>query len=202
MIVDSGQLALLRSQIVRIVPILFINTPTPVRVAASFGSFVIGSNGVDTVGGTYLGLGDISGLPSLDSLINGAASRLELTISAIGEQGDEIADAIEADTSDLITSKAHIGFILLDANYQPSGADPVFWLWAGTCDKTAVQKEVGENGAPVKTISISVGSVFVRRRYGRPAYYTDTEQRQRSATDAFCMNVKGYSQETTKPWPN
>lgn len=197
---DAAQLALLQAQSVRIVPLIYIATTTPVRIALSFGTFAIAANTIDSTGGDYLGIGDFEGLPSLNSLINGTASRIDLSLSAQGTHGDDLAAAIEADTSDLMGARVSIGFALLDEDYQPEGTDPTFWLWSGNCDKTAVQKQTS-GGIVFKTISISVGSIFVRRKQGQPAYYTDFDQKQRSATDEFCSNVKGLSKETTKPWP-
>jgi hypothetical protein len=177
---------------------MLIKTPTPVRIAASFGTFEVDSDGVDTTGGDYLGIGTLSDMPALNSLINGQASRADFSLAAYGSQGDTLATAIEADSDDLRGAPVHVGFITQDSDYQTVG--DAFWLWAGKGDKTSVTKQATAGGI-LKTIALSVGTIFARRKQGRPSYYTDSEQRTRSATDGFCKNVKGYSQETTKPWP-
>ncbi|ESQ86600.1 hypothetical protein ABAC460_23090 [Asticcacaulis sp. AC460] len=201
MIIGDDQLALLRAETVSIVPILYIDTPTPVRAAASFGTFALAGDAVDVTGGTYLGIGEVTGLPSLTSLINGQASRVDLGMSAYGVQGADLAAGLETDSSDLRYAGASIGFLVLDpVDLQPVGTP--FWLWTGTIDKCSVSKEQSDSDmGPRTSISISIGSQFVRRRQGNPAYYTDSDQKTRSSDDDFCRNVRGYANETTKPWP-
>lgn len=198
MIIDAGQLALLRSGELTIVPVMYIATPTPVRIAATFGGGLVAANQVDATGGDYLGIGTLNDLGGLTNLINGAASRADFSLSAYGEQGAELAAAFDADTDDLEGSEVNVGFVVQDADLVTVG-DP-FWIWCGVVDTTSSTKEAGNEAGPKRTISIGVGSTFVKRKQGRATYYTDSEQRQRSADDDFCLNVRGYMNETTKPW--
>lgn len=198
MIIPADQLALLRSGEVNIVPITYIATPTPVRIAATFAGIEVAANAVDTTGGDCLGIGTLNDLGALTSLINGQASRADFSLSAYGEQGAALAAAFDADTDDLEGSEVVVGFVVQDAGLVTVG-DP-FFVWSGFIDTTSSLKEAGNDDGPRRTISIGVGSIFIKRKQGRATYYTDSEQRQRSADDDCCINVRGYMNETTKPW--
>jgi hypothetical protein len=194
---DAAAQAQLEKGIVRPVVFFRMATPTPLRLWSGAGPFAVPSDTVEPGGATYEGVGDLVGLPAVQQLINGQADRVQFALS--GATAEMLAMADE-EAADIRAAEVRLGFCALDAAWQPLA--PVVWLWSGEADSIEVQRTAAEGGEVARTMSLSVGSIFTGRRRASPSYYSDAEQRRRSADDRFCERVSIYSAGSTKDWPN
>lgn len=174
--------------------------PTWLRMWSGVGDHDMDANAIDTQGGTYLGIGDLVGLPTLSQLVNGVAERVEFSLSGVTADIIALADA-EAET--VRNVPVHMAIVAFDEDFQAS-TSPV-WVWEGESDVPRVSRQsvAGEDGSfqVIRSVSLSVGSIFTGRRRPQNAYFTGIEQRARSADDAFCDRANGYSLGTTRKWP-
>jgi hypothetical protein len=79
------------------------------------------------------------------------------------------------------------------------------WIWEGEADVPRVSRQsvAGEDGSfqVVRSMSLSVGSVFTGRRRANLSFMNGVDQRRRSSDDAFCDRASVYSSGTTRKWP-
>lgn len=176
---------------------LLLKSEPTIRVWSGIGDFALEADNIETEGGEYLGFGELQNLPQLKQLINGQADRVDFTLAGAAVNRDVVRLASEE--ADSIRNKTlHLGMLVLGADLQP--VSPVAWLWHGEADTLTLTRDDSQ-GQPVRSMTLSAGSMFARRRRPGISFWTDHDQRQRSSDDAFCDRVAIYSAGTTKTWP-
>lgn len=168
---------------------------TPVRAWAGVGDLVIPADDVDTEGGTYQGVGILGEVPALRQLVGGVAERLEFQLTVPSGEVFALADG---DAAEVVNAPVDVGVIFFDEEWQQSA---VAWLWNGTADVPSVSRS-GSGMNVTRSISISVASAFTDRTRPQLTYFTDADQRRRSADDTFCNRVALYTVNSTIKWPN
>lgn len=155
------------------------------------GDYPIAPDAVDEEGGVALGVGMVGDVPALRQLVGGLAERVDFTLNG----ADPVAFALADDEADAVRgAKVHVGIVFFDDEWQEVA--PVAWLWEGTADMPAVDYG-GAGMNPVRRISLSVGSAYTDRTRPSLGFYTDKDQKRRSATDDFCVRVAAYGVDST-----
>lgn len=170
--------------------LLRIDSPTPVCAWTGVGDIILG-------GETYLGLGLLPDVPSFQSLINGVAARLDLTLS--GVDADVLALA-NGEANDVRGREVKIGLLFLDSAFRPIGTP----LWVGPdyrADVISTDSVSTADFGRVRTVTLSIGSATTGRRRPPLNYWTRAQQIIRSASDAFCNLVSRYTAESEIKWP-
>ena len=123
-------------------------TPNPVRIWSGPGELPVPSDPVveKTDGALYRGLGALPDLPTLESLFNGTASRIELSLSAPDEDG-RLAALAESEAVSARNRQAVFGLWPLDKGWQPVGA--VRWIRRGVSHGVSVNQD-GSDPTPEK----------------------------------------------------
>lgn len=174
-------------------------TPNPVRLWAGPGELAVPSDTVETVDGAlYQGSGALPDLPTLESLINGTASRIELSLSAPDEDG-RLAALAESEAVSARNRLAVFGLWPLDKDWQPVGA--VRWIWRGVSHGTASVTDRRSAMNQITTVSLTIGSRFTGRRQGKAFFWTPTDQALDAPGDRGFDNVAALSQGVEKKWP-
>lgn len=168
-----------------------------IRVWSGIGDIALEADSIETTGGEYLGFGELTSLPQITQLINGQADRVEFGLAGAAVSRDVVRLASE-EADSVRNAPVHLGFAVLGADLQL--ASPVAWIWHGEADSLTCSRDDGQ-GQPVRSISLSVGSIFTRRRRPGISFWTPHDQRERSSDDAFCDRVPAYSAGITKTWP-
>lgn len=168
----------------------------PVRAWLGVGSYELPADDVDLTGGEYLGIGLVGDIPALSQLVGGLAERVDFTLSGVNEETLRLADA---DASEVRNALVNVGILFFDQDWQP--ADDIAWLWDGTADSPSAERSATDEGDAVRAVTLSVGSAFVDRTRPMLGFYTDADQKRRSATDTFCSRVAGYGVDSTIQWP-
>lgn len=158
--------------IYRISYVFEIETDDPIYVWTGHGPLTVG-------GKTYIGAGDLITAPDIRQLINGVAERLEVTLSGVSAEGLRL---IETEKDSLQFATARIGRIEFDEGWAVSGS--VQYDWKGIADTIAIRSGPSDEGR-VREIKVGFGSGLTRRSEAQLAYFTDQDQRRRSATDQF-----------------
>lgn len=167
----------------------------PLRAWAGIGDLSIPADDVEAEAATYSGVGILGNVPALRELIGGAAERLEFSLTV--PAGDIFALA-DDEAATVRSAPVDVGVIFFDQDWQQS---EVAWLWNGTADVPSVSRS-SSGLSVVRTIKISAGSAFTDRTRPQHAYFTDADQKRRSATDDFCARVDLYSINSTIKWPS
>jgi hypothetical protein len=192
--------ALIQAQIdghlIRRSVLMHIATDPAVRAWTGNGSFEKAADAVDTTGGTYLGLGEMQEIPALQQLVNGVASRIELSLSGVDDQIVALADEDAAEVRSKLVS---LGLQFFDDAWQPLG--DTLWIWDGEADVIRTDTVSGPDFNRSRVVTLSVGSLTTGRRRPRLNHFTRAQQRQRSADDAFCDRTGLYSRDTEIKWP-
>lgn len=199
--ITAEQGAALRPSTVRPALLFYLASTPAVRVWAGVGPLPVSADAVDATGGTYRGIGSLSGMPAVDALINGVASRVSFTLSGLPAAYLSLADE---DAETVRFAPVHLGVWFLGEDWHPH---PLFtaplWVWSGTADTTEAALTGGdESNPPTATVTLSVGGGDTGRKSQRQSYWTGTDQRRRSADDAFCDLTVNYTERAQKRWPS
>lgn len=159
------------------------------------GDFMAGINAFDALQAKYAGMGQLLDLPPLQQLINGVADRVSFRVSGVSRDTQVLASQ---STDDIKGAALVIGIVLFGADWRQLGIPK--WLWAGSADFVTLSQQ-NDNGQIVRTIDLSVGSLFTGRRRRAFSYFTDQDQQGRRPGDTFCERTVLYSSDTDKVWP-
>lgn len=196
---DAPALAQLEGGSVRLGILLRIATDPVIRLwAGAVRDISIDADGIeDTDGAVYQSMGLLTDIPTVNQLLNGQAERVEFALSGVAVTG-EIAAIASTEAADIRGVAVNLGFLVFDANWQI--ASPTAWPWDGEADSLTVERQ-GDASSAVRRLKLSVGSLMTGRRRARNAYWTDADQKRRSADDDFFDQVRTYWAGTTKVWP-
>jgi hypothetical protein len=146
------------------------------------------------------GMGELVDIPPVQQLVNGLAERIDFTLSGVSAN---ILALASGDAPEVRGSPCSLGFMVFGSSTDTVGAwqplSPVSWMWDGVCDVVkGATGPVDEQGDRVRSVSLSVGSLFTARKRSSIAYWTDAEQRKRSPDDSFCDHVAALNSGVTK----
>lgn len=171
--------------------LLRIASDPPARIWSGFGDLVIPADIVEPVPATYMGAGELLSAPDFQALINGVAERLEFTVSGVSTETLRLA--LE-DAPSVKGATVHLGRVDFDSNWQIVAVE---WEAVFRADALVVESQ-GNGGARQRTISLSIGHGDTGRSYAPSAFFTDADQRRRSATDAIFSQVAGINAGTSR----
>jgi len=175
----------------RRITLLRIASDPIARVCSGVSPIVIPADSVESAPARYLGGGQLVNIPDLEQVINGAATRVDITVS--GVTGPILADFI-SEAPSLKGAAVHVGFAYQDDNWQ---IVEVEWVAQLRCDAPRVDSNDAQNGR-TRSITISIGSDFTDRSKAPIAFFTDADQRRRSPTDKFFDHISQYNTGTSR----
>jgi hypothetical protein len=171
------------------------STPTT-RLWTGVGPFTLSAaSGPDLTGGTYVGLGVITQMPSLKIPLGGSYSSHSFGLSGVN---NAMMSAFDADRENVRGARLAWARIELDADGNPV-AEPL-WLWIGTVDSPRLQRD-GASDPPTRSISLVAATGAIRRRVRQASYWTAPQQRVRDPNDSSCDQVSRYATGTDSIWP-
>lgn len=199
MTLNDAELAVLESGLYRIGIFFRLATDPIVRIWLGFGKIRPGVNAYDADGAVYNGFGELSSIPNFKQLINGAAERVEFTLS--GVSGAVLQIAASGDARAVKGKTLAIGFAIMGQDWKLLG--PVRWSATYTADYLTIEQQPVESpdADPVRVIRLSCGTMFTGRRRPKFSYFTNRDQQARSPGDRFCERVQIYATGFAKTWP-
>lgn len=169
------------------------------RFALAFGDFLVPANALDPGDEIFEGLGQITEIPPLTSLINGTADFGEFVLSGVSEEILALA-ASEARAQAVKDKRITVGVMEYDSGWQPLD-DGVQWIWTGWSDFASVLNRSQSDGNRVRQVMLRVSSLFTRRRRADFHYWTKQETKRRSPTDKFWDRTPLLQRGINLPWP-
>ncbi|MEG3086185.1 hypothetical protein [Sphingomonas sp. PB4P5] len=148
-------------------------------------------NALDGTPTIYRGAGALLDIPELEQLINGAADRIDISISGVSVEGIRLA--LE-DAPSVKGASVHIGAAYFDKHWQLIEVEWLALLRADTLLVAGQQTETGRS----RTVTLSIGTDFTDRSRAPVAFFTDPDQRRRSSDDRIFDHVSGITQGTSR----
>jgi hypothetical protein len=161
------------------------------RLHSGFGDLVIPADNVEDDPALYLGGGGLINLPDYQQLVNGAADRLDVTISGVAAETLVLAST-EAEA--VGGAQIHLGRLDLDEDWQPIA--PVEWEAVFRADSLSVSSTAGE--VRNRSIKLSIATADTRRARAPNAYFTDVDQRAKSPGDRIFAFVSAITQGASR----
>jgi hypothetical protein len=139
-------------------------------------------------------MGEMMNAPAVSQLVNGVADQVTFTLSGVSQ---EILGLVDEEADQVRFASARLGFVPLNEDWQRVGG--VLWLWQGLVETPEVsQSAATAEQEASRAISLTVSTGLTTRRRPKHAYFTDPDQRRRSADDRFCERTPFYSQGATR----
>ncbi|BAL76010.1 hypothetical protein [Bradyrhizobium cosmicum] len=173
--------------------------PEPVRLWLGFGDIKPGADVFDPAGGLYRGLGELKDVPAFKQLLNGAAERVEFTLSGVSGQ---MLDLASGDDAEAVKGRpVTLGFALMNERWALIGG--LHWCAFYVADYLGGQQPATDDltAVPVSTISLSCGTRFTGRRRPSYGYLSDKDQQARHPGDLSCSLILNYAHGFTKIFP-
>ena len=172
--------------------LLRIASDPPARLWSGNGDLLVMADDVEDEDAIYLGGGELINVPDFQQLINGIAERLEVTVS--GVSAATLVLALEEAPS-VKGANIDLGEIIFDTAWQQLGS--VEWQAKFRADTLSVSSQPG-GGSRTRSITLSIGTDDTGRSRAPLAFFTDADQRRRSANDAIFDHVAGISSGTSR----
>lgn len=170
-----------------------IETDEPAMFWTGHGDLLLPADSVLDAPAIALGGGSVINLPDLQELLNGAAQRLEISVSGV----DEATLAFALDEAPQVPGAAvWIGRVEFDEDWQQG---PVEWEWNGEGRGLFVTGEDSDEGR-TRTLTLKVAAGDTTRSRAPLAFFTDADQRRDFPTDAFFSHVGQINSGTSRRW--
>lgn len=204
MILSSNELLALQSGPPNLAIFVRLAMTPVLRCWLGVGDIRPGLNALDPDGVLYHGFGQLMNVPALQQLINGAAERIDITLSGIDDGILALAGFANA-----VQGKAcDIGLGIMGTDWKLLGA--IHWCRHYTADFLAMSiTPAGDpSGQTIKAATLSIGSLTTGRKRPTHSYFTNQDQQARSLVvnptlplDRFCERTPQYSITGSKQWP-
>jgi hypothetical protein len=170
----------------RIVLVRFATDPVA-RICSGVNPIRIPADAIETEDDAkYFGGGTLVDIPVLEQLINGAALRIDITVS--GVSGKTLA-LFNGEAEDVQGCDVHVGIAYQDEHWQ---IESVEWLLKLRADTPSIDDKPAQNGR-TRSIGLSLGTDFTDRSSANIAYFTDADQQKHSPGDKICDHVASYN---------
>lgn len=188
---------------------LRIDTDPPLHLYFGGNDTPIGFDGIDPDGTVYLGGGRLTGVPSLEVLVNGTSDAVDFSVSGIDpETGAKMLESIPPVRGALV----QLGLTTLDQYHQPMSK--IIPIWTGIASHTKEAREPVQQGEMV-TISLALAVVAGENMRSRKSSSLWSEPQQievskqlRAGTpdaslpdDKFCSQTGRLSRGVQPTWP-
>lgn len=197
MIFNDGELAALEAEVQNIGVFFRLDTDPAVRLWGGAFNIEPGVSVLDEAGAVYLGFGELRDIPRVKQLLNGAAERVEFTMSGV----DGAVLAMAASDAGVVKGKrVSLGVMWFSESFAPLG--PIHWVADYVADFLAIEQQQASALAPVtRLVKLSCGSRFTGRRRPALSYFSDQDQEARHPGDRIFALVGNYAHGFSKQWP-
>ena len=177
---------------------LRVDTVPPLHLYFGVNDIPAGFDSIDPDGTVYLGGGRLSGVPSLEVLVNGTSDAVDFTLSGI----DPTTAAAALDSLPPVRgAEVNVGLTILDRYYQPISA--IVPIWTGVASHLSeASQSVPAGKDPTLSLSLAVVSGEATRSRGARSMWTSAHQKAISPTDKFCDATARLARGVAPTWPN
>lgn len=176
---------------------LNIQTEPPLHMWFGVNDIPAQIDGIDENGTIYYGGGRLSGVPSLETLVNGTSDSVEFSMSGIDPAtGSAIISSIPV----VRGAGVFVGVTTLDQYYQPMTAIIPIWNGAGS-HLVETSQSVSGNANRSMTLSLMVTSGEDTRSRPARSLWSSAHQKAEHPTDLFCDGTALLARGVQPVWP-
>lgn len=139
-----------------------------------------------------LGGGELVSIPDFQQLIGGTAERLDFTVSGVDQETLRLA--LE-DAPSVRGAAVHIGTVHFDDRWQVASVE---WEARFEARSLSINRPAMQDGKVNRSITLTIVQGDSIRARAPNAYFTDADQRRKSATDAIFSHVAGINGGTSR----
>lgn len=174
--------------------ILFrIDCDPPAFLWSGVGNLYIPADGVLPSGSIALGGGELITVPDFQQLVGGTVERLDFTVSGVSEEMVRLA--LE-DAPSVRGARVDVGTVRFDADWQ---LQSVTWEQVFEARSLSISRpQADESGNVTRSVTLTFVQGPSTRGRANLAFFTDADQRRRSADDAVFSHVAGITLGTTR----
>lgn len=195
---NDAELEVLYSSVQNIAAFFRLETDPVIRLWLGFGNIFASANVLDPSGAVYQGFGEITNLPEFTQMINGAAERVEFTLS--GVSGDVLQLAAGGDADSVKGKRVSVGVGIFSSEWELLGAP--HWMANYRADFLSIKQEpTDQSSNVVRVVTLSCGTLLTSRRRPALSYFSDEDQVARYPGDRFCYYTPKYATNFNKQWP-
>jgi hypothetical protein len=173
--------------------IVRIDCDPPALLWSGLGSLPVPADAVIPEDAVALGGGELVSVPDFQQLIGGTAERLDFVVSGVDDQTVRLA--LE-DAPSVRGARVDIGTLQFDADWQLSVVE-----WENVFEARSLsisRPQQGSDGKVVRSITLTIVQGSTLRSRANLAFFTDADQRRRSADDTVFSHVAGINAGTSR----
>lgn len=173
--------------------IVHIACDPPALLWGGFGLLAVPADHVIAEDTYALGGGELVDVPDFQQLIGNTAERLDITVSGVTH---EITRLAVEDAPSVRGARVDVGIVHFDLNWQVTSIE---WEQVFEARSLSVSRgQMGEDGQVSRTITLTIVQGSTTRSRAKFSYFTDADQKRRSADDQIFSNVATISEGTTR----
>ncbi|WP_347271621.1 hypothetical protein [Rhizorhabdus histidinilytica] len=172
--------------------IVRIDCDPPVLLWSGVGPLPVPADAVVPAPAVALGGGQLISVPDFQQLIGGTAERLDFVVSGVDD--DMLQLAIE-EAPTVRGARVDVGTASFDEDWQLSSIE-----WENVFEARAltVSRPKMQGGRATRSVTLTIVQGSTRRARALQAYFTDADQRRRSADDAIFSHVAQITSGTSR----
>jgi hypothetical protein len=170
-----------------------IDCDPPALLWSGLGNLALSADAVIPDDAIALGGGELVSVPDFQQLIGGTAERLDFVVSGVVEETLRFA---REDAASVRGARVDVGTVQFDAAWQVLAVEWEAVFEARSLSVSRPQAQGG--GAIVRAITLTIVQGSTIRSRANLAFFTDADQRRRSADDAIFSHVAGITAGTSR----
>lgn len=136
---------------------------------------------LDADGKVWIGAGQLGSIEGMEQALAGQAVQLRTLLSGADINSQIMQLAASEDRSGYVGQLELIWLQFFDADWQT--LDSPYALIAGLMDGISISRQQAENGATIRTVTLTAENIFYNRRVPALGYWTSSDQKQRFPGD-------------------
>jgi len=173
--------------------IVHIACDPPALMWSGLGPLPVPSDAVIPSPTIALGGGELVQVPDFQQLIGGTAERLDFTVSGVSQETVRLA---LDDAPSVRGAAVNVGTVHFDANWQLTSIE---WEQVFEARSLTVSRpQADDAGNVTQSITLTIVQGETTRSRAKVAFFTDADQRRRSADDSVFSNVASINAGTSR----
>ncbi len=170
-----------------------IDCEPPALLWSGLGNLSLPADDIIPSDAIALGGGELVSVPDFQQLIGGTAERLDFVVSGVSPETVRLA--LE-DAPSVVGARVDVGTVRFDSDWQIEGV-----TWENVFEARSLRvSRPSSSGADAvqRSITLTIVQGATVRSRAKLAFFTDADQRRRSADDSICSHVAGINAGTSR----
>jgi hypothetical protein len=172
--------------------IVRIDCDPPALLWSGLGLLDVPADAVIPAPSIAIGGGQLISVPDFQQLIGGTAERLDFVVSGVD---DETVRLALEDAPSVRGARVDVGTVQFDADWQLAAIE---WENVFEARSLSISRPQSQGSRITRSITLTIVQGSTTRARANLAFFTDADQRRRSADDAIFSNVAAITAGTSR----